>query len=242
MLEHLLIPMPAQHQHKIELNAQVRTVLGGKVKSIRDAGFVPAVLYGKDQEPISLQVTQKDFNKAFHLAGESTLIYVNVDGATYPTIIHDIARHPASDDIIHADFYKVNLKEKIKTMIPVVFTGESQAVKDGGILIRNINEVEVEALPQDLPHEVAIDISLLGAFGDQILLKDIKLGDKIQVHGHAEEIIATVQAPISEEALKASLETTGETVDDVAIVEKEKKADQVLDEAEAPATNPETTK
>ncbi len=225
------------HQTKIELNAQLRTVMGSKVKQVRESGFIPAVLYGKGQEPIALQVPNKDFNKAFKVAGESTLVYVSVDGQTYPTIIHDIARHPASDAVIHADFYKVNLSQKIKTKVPVAFIGESQAVKDGGILIRNLNEVEVEALPQDLPHEINFDISSLVAFGDQILLKDAKTDKKVEVIGNADEIVAAVQAPISEEALAAALETTTETVDDVQIVEKEKKADEVLDEAEAPAAD-----
>lgn len=221
--------------HKIELSAQVRTVLGSKVKQIRESGFIPAILYGKGQEPIALQVPSKDFNKAFKSAGESTLVYLSVDSQTYPTIIHDVARHPASDAIIHADFYKVNLAQKIKTMIPVAFMGESQAVKDGGILIRNVNEVEVEALPQDLPHEITFDVSALVAFGGQILLKDAQIGDKVEVLGNPEEIIAAVQAPISEEALAASLETTGETVDDVKVVEKEKDADAIIDETDLPA-------
>ena len=228
--------MASAQQHKIELNAQLRTVMGSKVKQIRESGFIPAILYGKGQEPIALQVPNKDFNKAFKSAGESTLVYVSVDGQSYPTIIHDIARHPASDAIIHADFYKVNLAQKIKTMVPVAFIGESQAVKDGGILIRNLNEVEVEALPQDLPHEIAFDLSMLVAFGDQILLKDAQVGAKVEILGNAEEIVATVQEPISEEALAASLETTGETVDDVKIVEEEKGADEVLDATETPET------
>src|SRR3989344_1426364 len=234
--------MALANTQKIELNAQVRTVMGSKVKQIRESGFIPAILYGKGQEPIALQVTNKDFNKAFKSAGESTLVYLSVDSQTYPTIIHDIARHPASDDIIHADFYKVNLAQKIKTMIPVAFIGESQAVKDGGIFIRNVNEVEVEALPQDLPHEIVFDMSALIAFGDQVLLKDAKVDNKVEVLGNADEIVATVQEPISEEALAASLETPSETIDDVKIVEKEKDADAVLDETEVPATAPEPKK
>ncbi len=227
--------MAATHQHKIELEAQLRTVTGSKVSQIRNSGFVPAVLYGKGQEPISLQVPQKDFHKTFKAAGESTLVYVTVDGKTHPTIIHDISRHPGSDAIIHADFYKVNLSEKIKTNIPVVFIGESEAVKEGAILVRNVNEIEVEALPADLPHEISVDISKLVKFGDQILLKDIDLGSKVEVIGNPDEIIVVAQEPISEEALKASLETTDATVDDVGIVEKEKDADTVLDEAEGTA-------
>ncbi len=232
----------ATQQHKIELNAQMRSVMGSKVKQIRAEGLIPAVLYGKKQEPISIQIPTKDFNKAFKAAGESTLLYLNVNDEVHPTIIHDIARHPASDAIIHADFYKVNLSEKIKTNVPIVFVGESNAVKDGGILIRNVNELEVEALPQDLPHEISVDISALAAFGDHILIKDIKLGSKVEVHGNPDEIIALVKEPISEEALKASLEAGTETVDDVALVEKEKSADAVLDEAEAPAAAPATEK
>lgn len=230
--------MAATHQHKIELEAQIRTVMGSKVSQIRDSGFVPAVLYGKGQEPISLQVPQKDFNRTFKAAGESTLVYVTVDGKTYPTIIHDIARHPASDAVMHADFYKVNLSEKIKTNIPVVFIGESGAVKDGAILVRNVNEIEVEALPADLPHEISVDISSLAKFGDQIVLKDIDLGSKVQVIGNPEEIIATAQEPISQEELEKELEASTSTVDDVKIVEKEKGADEVLDEAEGTAEAP----
>ncbi len=221
--------------HKIELNADVRTIMGGKVASLRRSGLVPAVLYGKGQEPISLQVPQKEFKKTFQQAGESTLVYVNVGGKVYPTIIHDVARHPHSNDVIHADFYKVNLDEKIKTNIPVVFVGEAPAVKSlGGIFVRNLNELEVEALPQDLPHELSVDISKLENFGDQILVKDINVGKGVTVMGNADDIVATVQEPISEDELKKDLETTS-SIDDVKIVEKEKKEEVVEDEAPAPA-------
>src|SRR3989338_6629812 len=160
-------------QHKIELNADVRMVLGGKVKALRKSGYIPAVLYGKGQESIPLQVPVKDFGKALKEAGESTLVYLNVGGQSYPTIIHDVAKDTLTDGILHADFYKVRLDEKIKTNVPVVFVGESPAVKDlGGIFVRNVNELEVEALPQNLPHELKIDISALKNFCDQILFKD----------------------------------------------------------------------
>ena len=227
--------MAPGHKAKIELNAQIRTIMGGKVESLRRSGLIPAVLYGKNQEPISLQVPQKDFSRTLRAAGESTLVYVDVSGKTYPTIIHDVARDPLSDEVIHADFLKVNLSEAIKTKVPVVFVGESPAVKEGGILIRNVNELEVEALPQDLPHEISIDISSLEKFGDQVLLKEINLGEKVQLHGNPDEIIAVVQEPISEEALKASLEAGTETVEDVQVVEQEKPAEEPVEGTEAPA-------
>ena len=211
-------------QQKLELNAQKRVIVGGGLNSLRKSGFMPAVLYGKNQEAIPLQIPNKDFRKAFESAGESTLIFINVDGQSYPTIIHDIAKDAISDDVLHADFYKVNLDEKIKAKITVVFVGESPAVKDfGGIFVRNINELEIEALPQDLPHEITIDISSLKNMGDQILIKDLKLSDKLKVIAEAEEIIATVQEPMSEAELEKALEAPTATVEDVEVIKKEKE-------------------
>lgn len=237
---------------KIELNAQNRTVIGGGLGKLRNSGYLPAILYGKGQEPLPLQIPLKDFNKAFKTAGESTLVYLNVDpapnlsadrqsrqerdegrvwsgagGQTYPTIIHDVARDPVTDKILHADFYKVRLDEKIKTDVPVVFVGEAPAVKElGGIFVRNVNELEVEALPQNLPHELTIDISILKNFGDKITVADLKKGLGTLAELTTEDdnaIIAAVQEPMSEEELQASLETPTAGVEDVEVIKKEKE-------------------
>jgi len=229
-------------QRKIELGAQVRTVLGGKVNALRKSGFIPAVLYGKGQETLNLQVPVKDFNKALKEAGESTLVYVNVEGKAYPTIIHDVARDPVKDQIIHADFYKVSLTEKIKTKIPVVFVGESPAVKDlAGIFVRNVNELEVEALPQNLPHEITVDISSLKAFGDQIMVKDVDLGKDVTIEADADTILATVQEPKSQEELEAELATPTTGVEDVEVIKKEKPEEGAAVE-EAPEAKNEVKK
>ena len=220
----------ASKQQKIELNAQARTEIGGRLSSLRKSGYVPAILYGKNQEAIPLQVLLKDFSKTLNAAGESTLVYVNVGSQSYPTIIHDVSRDSLTDGILHADFYKVRLDEKIKTSVPVVFISEAPAVKDlGGIFVRNVNELEVEALPQDLPHEISIDISSLKNFGDQILVKDINLGTNVKIEADADSIVATVQEPISEEELKASLETPTAGVEDVEVIKKE-KSEEVAEE------------
>lgn len=231
----------AQAQRKIELKADMRMVLGSKVKALRNTGFIPAVLYGKGQEAISLQVPVKDFSRVLKEAGESTLVYINVSGKSYPTIIHDVAIDPVKDDIIHADFYKVSLTEKIKTKVPVVFVGESPAVKDlAGIFVRNVNELEVEALPQNLPHEITVDISSLKNFRDQVLVKDLNLGSDIRVEADADTILATVQEPKSQEELDAELAAPTAGVEDVKIIEKEKKEEEATAEGEAEAT-PEKT-
>jgi large subunit ribosomal protein L25 len=182
----------------------------------------------------------KEFEKTLKQAGESTLVYLTVDGlsgqggTSIPTIIHDVVRDALTDDIIHADFYKVNLAEKIKTSVPVTFIGESPAVTElKGIFVRNVNEMEVEALPQDLPHEISVDISVLKNFGDQVLLKDINLGPKIKLIGDDNEIVATVQEPMSEEELKAQLEAPTTDISAVELEKKEKEEGEG-EEAEAP--------
>ncbi|MEK7603835.1 MAG: 50S ribosomal protein L25 [Patescibacteria group bacterium] len=218
---------------KIELNAENRKVLGGGVRKLRRDGYIPAILYGKGQEPLPLQISLKDFNKTFKIAGESTLVYIGVDSQSYPTIIHDVARDPLTDGILHADFYKVRLDEKITADVPVVFVGESPAVKDlGGIFVRNVNELEVEALPQNLPHELIIDISVLKNFGDKITVRDLKqiLGSLAELTTTDDDaIISAVQEPISEEELKASLEEPTTGIEDVEVIKKE-KPDEVAEE------------
>lgn len=226
----------AQLQQKLELNADTRVVMGSKVKTLRKSGYIPAVLYGKEQETLSLQVPAKEFVNVFRKAGESTLVYVNINNKIYPTIIHDVTRDPLTDEFLHADFYKVRLDEKIKTNVPVVFMGESPAVKDlGGIFIRNINELEVEAFPQDLPHEITVDISSLENFGDQILVKDIDLGTSVKIEAGVETIVATVQKPISEEELKASLEAPTAGVEEVEVIKKEKEEEIIEETGETSA-------
>jgi large subunit ribosomal protein L25 len=233
----------AKHAGKknLELNATIRETVGSRVRHLRADGIMPAVLYGKGQTNINLQVPLKEFEHIFHDAGESTLVYVKVGSDSYPTVIKDVARDPISNTAIHADFYKVSLTEKIKAMVPVVFVGDSPAVKDlKGIFVRNMNELEVEALPQDLPHEISVDISSLKNFGDQIMLKDIQ-PHGFTFTGNAEEIIATVQEPKSEEELAAELATPTTDVSAVEEIKKEAEpaeAGEVVEGEAAPTATP----
>lgn len=214
---------------KIELSAELRQTTGSKVKFLRKSGYIPAVLYGKGQDSLNLQIKSSDFSKALKEAGESTLVYVNLGKDSHPTIIHDVTRDPVRDEVIHADFYKVNLHEKIDAKVPVVFQGESPAVKNlGGIFVRNVNELEVEALPQNLPHELTIDISVLKEFGDKITIADLKrgLGDLAELTAEDDDaIIATVQEPKSQEELEADLAEPTKGVEDVEVIEKVKESE-----------------
>ena len=229
--------MTHQKTAKIELNAQKRELLGSKVSQLRNEGIIPAILYGKSFEAIPLQIPLRDFSKVLKEAGESTLVYLNVDGESYPTIIHDVTLDPLRDTVLHADFYKVRLDEKIKAMVPVEYVGEAPAVTDlKGIFVRNINELEVEALPQNLPHSIKVDISNMQNFGDQVMVKDIKLESDIILTANADDIIALVQEPISEEQLQKELESTS-SIEQVEEIKKEKEEEPT--EAEAASTTEE---
>lgn len=200
---------------KIELQAEIRESVGKALNSLRKGGFLPSVVYGRNFEPVAIQIKYKDFEKVFKKAGESALISLKIGDKEEPTVIKDIQKDPVSDRIIHADFYKVNLSEKIKAKVPIVVKGESEAVKAGGILLKTVTELEVEALPQDLPHELEIDISRLQNFGDHIQVKDILISDKVKLEANPEDIVALVQVPREE-----VIEEAAPSVEEVEVIKK----------------------
>jgi large subunit ribosomal protein L25 len=223
---------------KVILQAESRNIIGRQVKSLRRQGLIPAVVYGHDFKPLSIQIPMKELERVYAEAGESTVVYLNVNGQDHPTIIHDIVRDALSDKFLHADFYKVRLDEKIHAKIQLNFVGESPAVKGlGGILVKNMSEIEVEGFPQDLPHQIDVDISKLVEFNSHILVKDLVISDKLEVRAESEAIIALIQEPISEEELKAQLETPAVgTVEEVEVIKKEKPEEEVAEGEETPVT------
>src|SRR3990172_1014922 len=136
----------------ISLKATVRTKSGHKAVDLRKAGKLPAVTYGHGLRPVSIEVDLRAFEKAYAKAGTSTVIQLEMDSDTKNVVIHDVQYHPVKGFAIHADFYQVRMDEKIKAEVPLKFVGVSTAVKDlGGILVKAMDKLEVEALPQDLP-------------------------------------------------------------------------------------------
>lgn len=179
---------------------------------------MPAVLYGRGKKPMSLEVSAKEFEKVYHETGESTLVdLVIAGGEGRKVLIHDVAKHFMKAEPIHVDFYEVDLTRKIHAKIPLHFVGTSQAVKElGGVLLRNLNELEIEALPTDLPPFIEVNIEGLRAFDDLIRVSDLKVSDKIKVLSRPEEVVVFVQAPRTEEEL-AELEKPTAEVEKAAI-------------------------
>lgn len=224
---------------KLTISATPRSVVGRATKQLRLGGTIPAVIYGHKFAPLSIEVNGKELQKVFAESGETTLVYLSLGDESYPTLIHDVAKDAVTDAVLHVDFYKVKLDEKIRAQIPLEVVGISPAVKDyGGILIKNISEIEVEGLPQSLPHQLTLDISKLLNIGDQILVSDIVIPEGITVENDMNDIVVVVKAPISEEQLKKDLDASATgSADDVEVIKKEKAIDETeSDDTSAPKT------
>ena len=208
----------------LELNAQPRKETGRKLKTLREKGLIPAVVYGPGHKPASIQVEYNEFKKVFNEAGESTLVKLKVDEHAKNVLIHDVSIDPINDKFIHVDFYQVVMDKVIKTHVPLVFEGEAPAVKSmDGVLIKNITELEIEALPKDLPHEIKVNISSLDSFDKHIRVKDLQIPSGVKVMGEPEELVVSVIPPRSEEELKELEEKPEAKIEEVEVIGEKAK-------------------
>jgi large subunit ribosomal protein L25 len=208
----------------IELKAEARKVIGKKVKQLRKTGFIPAVLYGHKIKSLVLSVPEKEFSKIFQAVGETSIINLVLDEKKHNVLIHEIERHPLNNGILHVDFYEVRMDEKLNAKIPIIFSGESPAVKnEGGVLVKAIQEVEIEALPIDLPKEILVDVSILATFEDKIQIKDLKIKQGVRILAEPEEMVASVVPPRSEKELEEMAVKPAEEIGEVKVVGEEEK-------------------
>lgn len=217
----------------ILLEAKIREKTGRKIEQIKESGRIPAVVYGHKVKNINIDVDYKEFLKVLKGAGESSLFELLIEGEKEkrPVLIHEIQKNPVSDQIIHIDFFQASLKEEVEVDVPLVFEGTSLAVKElGGTLVKNISELKIKALPQNLPHEVKVSVDSLNTFEDHILVKDLILPQGVKALINPDEIIASVAPPTNvEEELAKEIE---EKVEDVEKVEKEQKEEDIIEEGE----------
>ena len=231
------------------LKARIREKVGKKVKMLRKQDILPAILYGPKTKNLPLEMNLKEFEKVYKEAGESSLISLQVsDGKDLSTrtssepqsnssgqvkkiliLIHEVKKDQLSEKPIHVDFYQPILNKEVEVTVPIIFEGEAPAVKElGGTLVKEIQEIVVKALPQNLPHEIKVNIGSLKTFEDEILIKDLKVEEGVKIKREADEIVAVV-TPLEkvEEELEKPIEEKVEEVEKVE--EKEKK---VVEEAE----------
>lgn len=178
-----------------------RTLFGRKVKNLRKGGILPANIYGKKIKSQSVEVNLGEFAKVFKDAGETQVIELKLGREKRPVLIHNLQENPVTDQIIHVDFLQVDLKVKVTAKVPVELIGESPSEKEGtGVVVLQVGEIEVEALPGDLPEKFEVDLSPLVKVDDAIYIKDVKVDvKKVVIKNEPEQIIVKVEEPKKEE-------------------------------------------
>lgn len=185
---------------KITLQADKREVTGRKVKNLRNEGLLPANIFGKKIDSVSIQIEKASFLDTFNKAGETGIIELSLGKETRPVLVHGIQVDPVSSDPIHVDFFQVNLKEKVTANVPLELVGESPADKQKlGTLVQQIDEIEVEALPADLPDKFEVDVSGLTEVDSSVTVGDIKTDSKVEILTDKELILVKVEALREEE-------------------------------------------
>lgn len=199
------------------------------MRTLRDEGLIPAELYGHGTDNLHLTVAEKEFNKVFKEAGESTVVVLKTDSqGDRNVLIHDIQEDPLTGMVMHVDFYEVRMDEKLTATVPLRFIGEAPAVKEKeGVLVRAIQELEVEALPADLPPEIEVDLAKLDDIGASIRVSDLAVSDKVKILVDAETVVVTVVPPVVEEVITGPV-----SVEEVKVEGEEKRKEK---EAEAQA-------
>lgn len=185
---------------KIVIEATKRTVTGKQVRAIRREGKLPGVLYGHNISSQAISMDLRDATKALSGASRSTIVTIQLEGVEHAALVREKQRDYIKGTLKHVDFQAVSLTEKIKTKVVVHFTGVSGAVKDyNGLIVTNLDELEVEAFPQYLPERITVDLAKLAHIGDGIFVRDINAGENVTILDHPEELIVLVQLPKTDE-------------------------------------------
>lgn len=238
----------------LELTVYPRDERGKKVKNVRRQKFIPGVLYGWGIVSKPVKVAYGDFERVFKEAGESSLVTLNVaadgtdatskrGGEDTVVLIYEPTRDPVSSQFLHVDFYKVRLDQKIKINLPLEYVGESSAVRDlGGVLVKNLHEIEVEGYPHKLPKELIVDISKLATLDDDFFVKDLVRPEGIEILAEPEAVVATVVPPRSEAELAALEEAPEEKVEEVEVAGEKVEEEEEGEVAETGIPNSERIK
>lgn len=212
---------------KVVLKATKRDVIGKQVKAMRREGKLPAVIYGRHLEPISIVLDAHTAGLALSKVSASSLVTIEVEGKEYPALVRERQRDFIKGVLTHVDFLAVDMNEKIRTSVGLAFVGVSGAVKDyNGILVHNLERLEVECLPGDLPERINVDISLLKQIGDIFRVKDLAISEKVRILADEEETIAVVTITKDEASAQSAAAGTGEATSPELSVERGKKDEE----------------
>ncbi len=208
---------------KFVIEAQSREIVGKKVSQLRRQGIVPVTVYGPKAQPVNLQVPYRPLQIALLKAGGTNLIEINVDGKATPVLAREVQRDILRNDIMHVDFFAVDMTAKIRIDVPLHFVGDSPAVASKkGILVTGPTTITIETLPSHLLNQIEINISNLNEVGDSIHVRDLKLGDEILVINDPEEMIARISQPAAARSEEDAAAEEAAAAGEVEIIKKGK--------------------
>jgi large subunit ribosomal protein L25 len=217
----------------IVINANKRTVTGRQVNALRRQGLLPAVLYGAGIESTPIELDAHEATRALSMVGSSTLVSLTVGKDTHQVLVREIQRDVLRSDLLHVDFLKVAMDETIRTDVPIELVGESPAVRDlGGVLVSGLSEIEVEALPADLPDHLSVDISVLVEMNDNLTVSDLVLPEGVEVLTSGDEFIASVVYQVEEVVEEEEVEELVYEEVEPEVIERGKREEEDEGEAE----------
>jgi large subunit ribosomal protein L25 len=188
---------------EIILKAEPRVEMkGGNPKRMLKDDILPIVVYGPGSENLNLKVNYQEFLKVLSAAGESTVVDLSVGDKTMQVLIHKVQKNPVTDKVIHVDLYQFDKKKKFSVEVPINFVGESKAVKEGGVLVTNINSILAECLYTDLISEIKVDLSVLENINDSIYVSDLKVSEGVNFLTSKDQIIVAVKPMRAQEVIE----------------------------------------
>lgn len=215
----------------IKIQVEKRTGLGkNKVDKIRDKDMVPGVLYGKGEDTKHVQVDRRMFEKVYKSAGMSTLIDLELDGEVAPVLIKEVQMHPFKNEYLHVDFQQLNMDETVKLTLPITLVGRENIQHQPSVLVQQLDEIEIECLPKDIPEDIVVDVSNID-FTTPIFVSDLEIfkNEDIVIFREADDVIASLIEP-TEEVIEEEEEEVLEA-DEVPVIGEE---DEEAEDAEEP--------
>lgn len=212
---------------EVILKADRRHVLGKQVSAIRREGRLPAVIYGHNIDPISIELDLRDTSRSLTGLAPSTLVTVDVEGTTHKALVREKQRNKITGMLLHVDFLAVSMKEKLRSQVYLELAGVPPAIKDfDGILVTGNDEVEVECLPQDLPERIVVDISGLAKIGDGVYVRDLRVPEGVKILNDPDTMVVLVTSQAPEEVEEAP-EAVEELVEEPEVIEHGKKEEEM---------------
>jgi large subunit ribosomal protein L25 len=209
---------------KTVLKAQLRPA-NKTAKAIRREGLLPAVMYGHHYPSTAIVLNMHEASLLIPRLSSSAIVTIDLNGETQSALIREKQKDYVRNALIHIDFQVVSMTEKIRTSVQVDFTGISPAVKDyNGVVVTNMNTIDVESLPQYLPERIVVDLSTLTQIGSSVHVRDLKVAKEVTIHHGADEVIAVVAATKDE----TEAPITGEMLEP-EVIERGKKTEEDID-------------